>query len=259
MSKWKRRVQGLESQTPVQERQENSIVVPPKPPEEKSAPEVPTSVEDFETALESERLAVFRQWIRSGFDVNHWFQNGFRPLHLIARRFSDQAARGADTSFLLAVARLFLESKASPNVRATPVGTTGITPLHIAYSPVDKPLATLLFAHGADGSIKDNFGRTPAELQKLDVENLRASGCSVTEESEQHVEFLSHNMTELARLLSKIICVIKVKTGEEGKLSEAVTAGMIADALKDQFDIALDKKKFSLSTPFAPSALTKWN
>jgi large subunit ribosomal protein L9 len=55
-----------------------------------------------------------------------------------------------------------------------------------------------------------------------------------------------NTMTELSKALSKLICVIKVKTGEEGKLFGAVTAGMIADELKHQFDIALDKKKIHL-------------
>jgi len=55
-----------------------------------------------------------------------------------------------------------------------------------------------------------------------------------------------NTMTELSKALSKLICVIKVKTGEEGKLFGAVTAGMIADELKHQFDITLDKKKIHL-------------
>jgi len=55
-----------------------------------------------------------------------------------------------------------------------------------------------------------------------------------------------NTMTELSKALSKLICVIKVKTGEEGKLFGAVTAGMIADELKHQFDIVLDKKKIHL-------------
>ncbi|MGA2246556.1 MAG: 50S ribosomal protein L9 [Verrucomicrobiota bacterium] len=56
-----------------------------------------------------------------------------------------------------------------------------------------------------------------------------------------------NTMSELSKALSKLICVIKVKTGEEGKLFGAVTAGMIADELKHQFDIALDKKKILLA------------
>jgi large subunit ribosomal protein L9 len=55
-----------------------------------------------------------------------------------------------------------------------------------------------------------------------------------------------NTMSELSKAMSKLICVIKVKTGEEGKLFGAVTAGMIADELKHQFDIALDKKKIHL-------------
>jgi large subunit ribosomal protein L9 len=55
-----------------------------------------------------------------------------------------------------------------------------------------------------------------------------------------------NHMTELSKALGKLICIIKVKTGEDGKLFGAVTAGMIADELKHQFDIALDKKKIHL-------------
>ena len=55
-----------------------------------------------------------------------------------------------------------------------------------------------------------------------------------------------NTMSELAKGISKLICVIKVKTGEEGKLFGAVTTGMIADELKHQFDIALEKRKILL-------------
>src|SRR5579863_1233471 len=50
-------------------------------------------------------------------------------------------------------------------------------------------------------------------------------------------------MTELSKSISKLITVITVKTGDDGKLFGAVTAGMITDQLKTQFDILLDKKK----------------
>lgn len=55
-----------------------------------------------------------------------------------------------------------------------------------------------------------------------------------------------NHMTELAKALHKLVCVIKVKTGEDGKLFGAVTSGMIADELKHQFDITLDKRKIQL-------------
>ena len=56
-------------------------------------------------------------------------------------------------------------------------------------------------------------------------------------------------MTELAKGVSKLICVIKVKAGEDGKMFGSVTAGMIADELKHQFDITLDKRKIHLEHP----------
>lgn len=58
-----------------------------------------------------------------------------------------------------------------------------------------------------------------------------------------------NTMTDLAKGISKLICVVSVKTGEDGKLFGTVTAGMIADQLKTQFDIVLDKKKIHLDHP----------
>src|SRR5277367_1424727 len=58
-----------------------------------------------------------------------------------------------------------------------------------------------------------------------------------------------NTMSELSKSVSKLICVVKVKTGDDGKLFGTVTAGMIADELKHQFDIALDKKKIHLESP----------
>lgn len=65
-------------------------------------------------------------------------------------------------------------------------------------------------------------------------------------EREAH-EFSS--MTELGKSLSNLIAVIAVKTGEDGKMFGAVTAGMIADQLKRQFDVTLEKRKIHLEHP----------
>jgi large subunit ribosomal protein L9 len=81
----------------------------------------------------------------------------------------------------------------------------------------------------------------------------------VTQANKRHMEALKqrraereahefNTMTELSKALGKMICVIKVKTGEDGKLFGAVTAGMIADELKHQFDVTLDKKKIHLES-----------
>jgi large subunit ribosomal protein L9 len=58
-----------------------------------------------------------------------------------------------------------------------------------------------------------------------------------------------NTMNDLAKSISKLICVVMVKTGEDGKIFGTVTSGMIADQLKTQFDVTLDKKKIHLEHP----------
>ena len=80
------------------------------------------------------------------------------------------------------------------------------------------------------------------QANKRQIEALRQRRA----EREAH-EF--NTMTELAKALSKLICILKVKAGEDGKMFGSVTAGMIADELKHQFDISLDKRKIHLEHP----------
>ena len=58
-----------------------------------------------------------------------------------------------------------------------------------------------------------------------------------------------NTMSELSKSISKLIAVIHVKTGDDGKMFGAVTAGSIADVLKTQFDITLEKRKIHLEHP----------
>jgi len=58
-----------------------------------------------------------------------------------------------------------------------------------------------------------------------------------------------HTMTELASTLSKLTLVIKVKTGEDGKMFGSVTAGTIADELNHQYDAHMEKRKIHLAHP----------
>ena len=58
-----------------------------------------------------------------------------------------------------------------------------------------------------------------------------------------------NTMSELSKGLAKLVCVLKVKAGEDGKMFGAVTAGMIADELKHQFDVSLEKRKIHLEHP----------
>jgi large subunit ribosomal protein L9 len=56
-------------------------------------------------------------------------------------------------------------------------------------------------------------------------------------------------MSELAKSVTNLIAVLAVKTGEDGKMFGSVTTGMIADQLKTQFDIVLEKRKIHLEHP----------
>jgi large subunit ribosomal protein L9 len=58
-----------------------------------------------------------------------------------------------------------------------------------------------------------------------------------------------NTMSELAKGITKLTCVVKMKSGDDGKLFGSVTSGTIADELKHQFDITLDKKKIHLDHP----------
>jgi large subunit ribosomal protein L9 len=85
--------------------------------------------------------------------------------------------------------------------------------------------------------------------QSLAIPLTRANKRQIEALKQRRAEREAHEfntMSELAKGVSKLICVIKVKAGEDGKMFGSVTAGMVADELKHQFDIALDKRKIQL-------------
>ena len=56
-------------------------------------------------------------------------------------------------------------------------------------------------------------------------------------------------MSELAQSLSKLLLVLKAKTGEDGKMYGSITSGTIVDELKHQFDVTIEKRKVHLTAP----------
>src|SRR6516225_5356112 len=97
--------------------------------------------------------------------------------------------------------------------------------------------------------VASGYARNYLFPQRLAIPVTQANKRQLEALKQKRAEREAHEfntMTELAKALQKLVCVIKVKTGEEGKLFGSVTAGMIADELKHQFDIALDKKKIHL-------------
>ena len=75
--------------------------------------------------------------------------------------------------------------------------------------------------------------------------NQRRIASLQVQKVEREATDLQH-MTELCDSLKSLKLVIKVKTGEGGKLFGSVTSGTICDELKNQFDVDLDKRKVSL-------------
>lgn len=82
--------------------------------------------------------------------------------------------------------------------------------------------------------------QTAANKRRLDVMRQRRA------ERESHE---LNTMSELGRSLSKMQLTLTVKTGDDGKMFGSVTAGTIADELKHQFDVGLDRKKIHLTSP----------
>jgi large subunit ribosomal protein L9 len=58
-----------------------------------------------------------------------------------------------------------------------------------------------------------------------------------------------NTMSELSKSITKLTCLLKVKTGDDGKMFGSITSGAIADELKHQFDITLEKRKIHLEHP----------
>ena len=55
-----------------------------------------------------------------------------------------------------------------------------------------------------------------------------------------------NSMSELGKSLNKVTLTLLAKTGDDGKMFGSVTSGSIADALKTQLEVSLDKRKIHL-------------
>lgn len=62
---------------------------------------------------------------------------------------------------------------------------------------------------------------------------------------------------EIAEKLKKITIKLKIKAGENGKLFGGVTAKEIAEVLKNDFNIEVDKKKINLKETIKVAGVTK--
>ncbi|HDC7930173.1 TPA: 50S ribosomal protein L9 [Staphylococcus aureus] len=87
--------------------------------------------------------------------------------------------------------------------------------------------------------LKKNFAveATPGNLKQLELQKKRAK-----QERQQEIE----DAKALKETLSNIEVEVSAKTGEGGKLFGSVSTKQIAEALKAQHDIKIDKRKMDL-------------
>jgi large subunit ribosomal protein L9 len=107
---------------------------------------------------------------------------------------------------------------------------------------------------GESDQVKVNAGYARNYLfpQRLAIPVTQANKRRLEALRQRRAEREAHEfntMSELSKSISKLIAVIHVKTGDDGKMFGSVTSGTIADALKSQFDITLEKRKIHLEHP----------
>ncbi|HDC8249586.1 TPA: 50S ribosomal protein L9 [Staphylococcus aureus] len=87
--------------------------------------------------------------------------------------------------------------------------------------------------------LKKNYAveATPGNLKQLELQKKRAK-----QERQQEIE----DTKALKETLSNIEVQVSAKTGEGGKLFGSVSTKQIAEALKAQHDIKIDKRKMDL-------------
>lgn len=87
--------------------------------------------------------------------------------------------------------------------------------------------------------LKNNYAveATPGNLKQLEQQQKRAEA-----DRQQEIE----EAKQLKDKLSSIEVEVSAKTGEGGKLFGSVSTKQIAEALKEQHDIKLDKRKMDL-------------
>lgn len=113
---------------------------------------------------------------------------------------------------------------------------------HIVGLGAESDLVKVAAGYARNFLLPHRLAILPSDGSKKRIEALRKRRA----EREAH-EF--NSMTELAKSLGKMTLTVSVKTGDDGKLFGSVTNGTLADELKKQFDVSLDKRKIHIEKP----------
>ena len=99
----------------------------------------------------------------------------------------------------------------------------------------------------------DGYARNFLFPKKLAVEanNENMSKLKAKNDSNAYKKSVEKEEAQkVAEKLKGIILKISVKSGENGKIFGSITSKEIADSLKEQYNIEVDKKKIDLKEPF---------
>lgn len=102
--------------------------------------------------------------------------------------------------------------------------------------------------------VSDGFGRNYLLPRKLAVEATNEAVHSVekAKQAAKHREDVKRDEAEqTARSLKDKTVIVKVRAGETGRLYGSITAQEVADALKAQHGVELDKRKIELDGKIA--------
>ena len=100
--------------------------------------------------------------------------------------------------------------------------------------------------------VAPGFARNYLIPQGLAIPVTRSNARQMEVLQQRRAEREGHELAgaeELAKGVSKLVLLIKVRTGDDGKMFGSVTSAMILDELAHQFDVHLTKKQVHLSDP----------
>lgn len=100
--------------------------------------------------------------------------------------------------------------------------------------------------------VSDGFARNMLLKKGLAVEATKANLRSLEKQKELEIQQEKENREQaqsMAEALKDKKVVIKTKSGEGGKLFGSITSKDIADAIKEQLGMDIEKKKIELANP----------